>query len=315
MLGRGFTTVRDVGGADYGLAAAVAEGLLAGPRIVYGGRALSQTGGHGDMRGPGEQSQPACGCSGLSRVCDGVDAVRAAARDELRKGAHHLKLMLSGGVASPTDRIGSLQFSEDEIRATVDEAAAADRYVAAHAYTAAAVNRALRCGVRSIEHGNLIDDSCPPLFVERQAFYVPTLATYQALVEEGRQGGLPRASYEKIADVLDAGLRSLEIAHRGGVTIAYGSDLLGAMHHRQLSEFTLRAQVQSAAEVIRSATTTAARLLRMPSEIGVVSVGAYADLIVLDGNPLEDLTQLTQPRRHLHLVIAAGRVVVDRLDE
>jgi imidazolonepropionase-like amidohydrolase len=314
MVRRGFTTVRDVGGADYGLAAAVEEGLLTGPRLLYGGRALSQTGGHGDLRGPGDQRDPACGCTGMYRVCDGVDAVRVAARDELRKGAYHLKLMVSGGIASPTDRIDSLQFSDDEIRAAVAEAAAAGRYVAAHAYTAAAVNRALRCGVRSIEHGNLMDESSVPLFVEAGAYYVPTLATYAALAEEGREAGLPQASSEKVAGVLEAGLQALELAHRGGVTIAFGSDLLGSMHGRQLTEFGLRAQVQPAADVIRSATTVAARLVRMETEIGVVAPGAQADLIVLDGNPLEDLSALSRPDRHLRLVIAAGRVVVDSLD-
>ena len=162
MLRRGFTTVRDVGGADYGLAQAIEEGYLEGPRLIFGGKALSQTGGHGDVRGPGRQAYDPCSCcSGLGVICDGVDAVRKAAREEIRRGASHLKLMLSGGVASPTDRVDSVQFSREEIRAAVEEAEAANLYVAGHAYTSRAINRGLECGVRSIEHGNLMDDQQP----------------------------------------------------------------------------------------------------------------------------------------------------------
>lgn len=179
MLGRGFTTVRDMSGADFGLAQAQHDGLLAGPKIHFCGHALSQTGGHGDMRLPGENHDPESRHScGIGRVADGVDAVRAAARDELRKGVHHIKILASGGVSSPTDRIDSTQYSIDEIGAAVEEAAAANRYVAAHAYTAKAVNRAIRAGVRSIEHGNILDDESLALLLEYDAFLVPTLVTY-----------------------------------------------------------------------------------------------------------------------------------------
>ena len=125
--------------------------------------------------------------------------------------------MLSGGVASPTDRVDSTQFSVDEIRAVVDEAEAANIYVLGHAYTSRAINRGLECGVRSIEHGNLMDASSPPLFLRHQAFYVPTLVTYSALAEHGREAGLPETSHRKVFDVLDAGLRALEMAHRAGM--------------------------------------------------------------------------------------------------
>ncbi len=194
MLERGFTTVRDVGGADYGLAAAVEEGLWPGPRVVFGGKALSPTGGHADMRGPGRHlvENHQC-CPGIGLVCDGVDAVRRAAREQLRTGTSHLKIMLSGGVASPTDRIDSVQFSDDEVVAAVEEATAANRYVTGHAYTARAVNRGLRLGVRCIEHGNLIDAESVDLFREHDAFLVPTLVTYEYLKREGAAAGLPPA--------------------------------------------------------------------------------------------------------------------------
>ncbi len=158
MLDRGFTTVRDMAGGDYGTWRALEEGVIRGPRLFYAGRALSQTGGHGDHRGPGEHfldTHP--GCCELSIVVDGADQVRRAARDELRRGAHHIKVMAGGGVASPTDRIDSTQFSVAELEAAVQEASAADRYVAAHAYTPESMTRALRAGIRTIEHGNLLD--------------------------------------------------------------------------------------------------------------------------------------------------------------
>src|SRR5436309_1023515 len=315
MLRRGFTTVRDVGGADYGLAQAIEEGYLEGPRLLFGGKALSQTGGHGDVRGPGRQAYDLCHCCpGLGVICDGVDDVRRAAREEIRRGAHHLKLMLSGGVASPTDRIDSVQFSREEIRAAVEEAEAANLYVAGHAYTSRAINRGLEAGVRSIEHGNLMDESSIPLFQQTGAFYVPTLVTYSSLAAHGREFGLPESSYRKVFDVLDAGLRALELAQRSGIPIVYGTDLLGDMHEDQLTEFTLRREVQSPVEIIRSATLVAARLLRLEGQVGMIRPGAFADLLVLDGNPLEDISVLTQPEQRLRSIMSRGRVMRHRLD-
>jgi imidazolonepropionase-like amidohydrolase len=315
MLDRGFTCVRDVAGADFGIAAAVEEGLLPGPRVIFGGKALSQTGGHGDPRGPGRVllDQHPC-CPTLTVVADGVAEVRKAAREQLRRGAHHVKVMLSGGVASPTDRIDSTQYSMEELRAVVEEARAANRYVTGHAYTAAAVNRGLEAGVGCIEHGNLMDGSSVELFLRTGAYYVPTLATYAALAEEGLEHGLPADQHGKVFEVLDAGLRALELAHRAGLPIVYGTDLLGGMHRRQLTEFALRAQVQPAADVIRSATTVAARLVGLEGRVGVVAPGALADLLVVDGNPLDRLEVLTDPGRRLRLVMQAGRLHRNQLN-
>ncbi len=307
MLDRGFTTVRDASGADYGLADAQAEGLFRGPRLLFCGKALSQTGGHRDSRtrGADVRDDHPC-CAGLGRVADGVDAVRVAARDELRKGAHHIKVMASGGVASPTDRIDSIQYSAEEMRAIVEEAEAANRYVAAHAYTARAVNRALELGVRSIEHGNLVDDRSVALFAEHDAFLVPTLVTYWALKQEGREHGLPESSWRKVDQVLDSGLAALERAARGGVKLVYGTDLLGGMHRHQSHEFRLRAEVQPALDILRSATSTAADLLNLTGEIGTLTPGAHADLVVVDRDPLEDIGVLAGPFRN---VIQGGDVL------
>ena len=286
------------------------EGLLAGPRVFYCGHALSQTGGHGDMRLPGEDHAPGSqGCCGIGIVADGVDAVRAAARDEIRKGAYHTKIMASGGVSSPTDRIDSTQYSIEEMEAVVAEAEAANRYVAAHAYTARAIKRALLAGVRSIEHGNLLDDESLALFLEHDAFLVPTLVTYWALKEEGRDFGLTEGMWQKVDTVLETGLEAIRRAHAAGVKLVYGSDLLGGMQRHQNEEFRLLGQVQPAIDAIRAATVTAAELLERGGELGVVAEGATADLLILDADPSLDIDVLADIDKHLVSVIQGGRIV------
>lgn len=314
MLMRGFTTVRDAGGADFGLAQAVEEDRLIGPRVLFCGHALSQTGGHGDMRSPGQHELDQCFCcAGLGLVCDGVPEVRRAAREEIRKGATHIKIMASGGVSSPTDRIDSTQFSLEEIDAIVEEATAANLHVMAHAYTARAINRLLARGVRTIEHGNLLDEESCRLFLEHGAFLTPTLATYSALASEGVEAGLPADLALKVPIVLDAGARALELAQRQRVRMVFGTDLLGRMHRHQLNEFNLRKDVVPAADLIRAATCTAAEAFLREGEFGVVAPGARADLLVVEKNPLDDITVLTAPERNLKAVMKAGRFYKNEL--
>ena len=316
MLERGFTTVRDASGADYALSLAVETGLIEGPRLFVCGRALSQTGGHGDFRGRWDERAP-CQCcrraGALSRVADGVDAVRLAAREEIKAGAHQIKVMASGGVASPTDPIAFFGYSVDELRAIVAEAEAAQTYVMAHAYTAAAIRRAIEAGVRTIEHGNLVDEDTARLMAARGAFAVPTLVTYDALANEGAALGLPPESVEKIESVRKAGIESLTIFKRAGVKIAYGTDLLGEQHVHQSAEFRIRAKVLTPHEVICSATSVAAEVLRMEGRLGVVAAGAIADLLVVDGDPLRDLGVLEGQGRHLTAIMKAGRFVKNLL--
>lgn len=314
MLLRGFTTVRDAGGADYGLARAVAEDRIEGPALHYCGHALSQTGGHGDVRTTGDHQTDQCFCcAGLGIICDGVPEVRRAARHEIRKGATHIKIMASGGVASPTDRIDSTQFSFEEIDAIVEEAAAANIYVMAHAYTARAVNRLLPRGVRTIEHGNLIDLESCRLFREHQAFLTPTLATYDALAHEGIEAGLPAEQQEKVHTVLEAGSVALELAQREGVRMLFGTDLLGTMHRHQLNEFHLRKDIVPPADLIRSVTCNAADAFLRKGQFGVVAPGSQADLLVLDQDPLADINVLTDPERHLKAVMKGGKFYKDEL--
>jgi imidazolonepropionase-like amidohydrolase len=292
MLERGFTTLRDTGGADWGIKAAVEQGLFVGPRLFIAGQPLSQTGGHGDFR-KRTQSQTFCACcSGLSwvsRVADGVPDVIKAARDELRKGADHIKIMVSGGVASQLDPLESLQYRIDEIEAAVEEATRWGSYVCAHAYSAEAIARAVRAGVRTIEHGNLIDAPTAALMAERGAFLVPTLVAYDALKRRGPDYGLSSYSLAKNEVVLDAGLRSLEISRNAGVKIGFGSDLLGQLQSDHCVEFVLRAGAMSAPEVIRSATLVNAEIVRQVGKIGELVPGAYADLLLVDGDPYRDL--------------------------
>ena len=314
-LQRGFTTIRDAGGADYGLAMAVEQDLIKGPRMFFAGRALTQTGGHGDFRSL--EAEPFCACcqggSGLERIADGVDEVRRAAREELRKGAHQIKIMASGGVASPRDPIWNLQYSEDEIRAIVWEAASWRTYVMAHAYTAEAIKRCVTYGVRSIEHGNLIDAEAAALCAEKGAYVVPTLATYDALDRHGEELGFPAVSLAKLQDVRAAGLRSLEIIKAAGVKMGFGTDLLGTMHQHELTEFAIRAQVLSPLEILKSATAVNADLLNRGGELGCVKADALADLIVVDGNPLEDLGLMSGQGEKIPLVMKGGRIYKNQL--
>ncbi len=301
MLQRGFTTIRDAGGADGGLAEAVEEGLVRGPRIFPSGQALSQTGGHGDLR-PRTRSVSvvACACceggAGLARIADGVAECRRAARDELRKGATQIKIMASGGVASPYDPVWNLQYSEDEVRAIVEEARGWHTYVMAHAYSPEAIRRSTDFGVRSIEHGNLIDRATAEHVAGADAFVVPTLVTFDAMHRFGRELGFPEVSLSKLGDVREAGLRSLEILQAAGVRIGFGTDLLGPMHRHQSREFVIRAEAMAPFDIIRSATTVNAELLHRSGEIGVIAPGARADLIAVDGNPLAEFP-LRRPRR------------------
>jgi imidazolonepropionase-like amidohydrolase len=310
MLMRGFTTVRDVGGADRGLVEAQAAGVVAGPRLVISGKALSQTGGHCDSRPRSDDRawfQHRVGAMG--RLCDGVEAVRLAAREELRAGADFVKVMANGGIASPTDPIHMLQFSRDELLAAVEEAGNNGTYVSAHLYTDAAIRRAVECGVHSLEHCNLITRDTAALAAKAGCVAVPTLITYERLAVEGASLGLPADSVAKIETVRQAGLDSLALMQAAGLPMAYGSDLLGPMHQHQSGEFRLRARLLQAMDVLRSATTVAAKLCGLEGKVGVIEPGADADLLAVDGNPLKDWGLLEDQGARLPVIMQGGRFV------
>ncbi|PSL05192.1 imidazolonepropionase-like amidohydrolase [Haloactinopolyspora alba] len=304
-LRRGFTTVRDVAGGDPGLARAVDEGLVTAPRYFFTGAALSQTGGHGDPR-PGNRDL----CAGhhhMTEVVDGVDAVRRAVRDRFRQGAHAIKIMTSGGVVSLTDPIRLPQYSADEVRAITDEAARRGSYVAAHAYSPEAIEHSVVNGVRSIEHGNLLDEPTARLMAEHGAVLVPTLATYDAMDRRGEALGLNPTSQAKNREVLDSGRRAVEIARAAGVRVGFGTDLMGALEDEQLAGLRLQVEVDGVLDALRSATSVNADLLGR-RDLGRVAVGAAGDLVVLDGDPFGDPSVLwaTETRR---TVVRGGKVV------
>jgi len=317
MIDRGFTTVRDTGGADWGLRDSIAQGLLPGPRMFIAGRAIGPTGGHSDARRRTDVHKHPCHCCNAMLFClevaDGADAVRAAAREQLRQGADQVKIMVSGGVASPYDPLDSKQFSLAEISAAVDEAQAFGRYAQAHAYTPDAITRAVSQGVRTIEHGNLIDDKSARLMKEKGAYLVANLVAYYAMKERAREFGMTADMLAKNELVIDGGLRSLEIFKRHGIKVGYGSDLLGQLQVDQSREFLLRREVLSPLEILRQATLVGAEILRMDGKLGVLEPGAYADLLVVDGDPLKKLELLTGQGEHLSVIMKAGRFHKNRL--
>ncbi len=307
MLMRGFTTVRDLGGADAGLVAGVDEGLIDGPRLVICGKALGQTGGHTDVRGRFDDRPDFGGRVGsLGRLVDGVDAIRRASREEIKAGARFIKIMANGGVASPNDPIHAFGFSRDEIRAAVEEAENAGFYVSAHLYTDQAIHRAVECGVHSLEHCNLIQPATAELAVKAGAIAIPTLAAYEGLALEGAELGLKPESVAKIETVRKAGLESLDIMRRAGLPMAYGSDLLGGLHKYQSMEFEIRSRVLPAHEILFAATQMGARLCMMEGEIGVLAPGSYADLLVVAGDPYRDLRVLQDNGSHMAAIMRGG---------
>jgi imidazolonepropionase-like amidohydrolase len=302
-LRRGFTTVRDVAGGDAGFARAIEQGLFPSPRYLYTGPALSQTGGHGDARAA---DLDVCGCHHhMNEVVDGVDPLRRAVRERFLHGAHAIKIMTSGGVVSLTDPIRVPQYSADEVRAVTAEARRRGSYVAAHAYSPEAIEHSVTNGVRSIEHGNLLDAPTAALMAEHDAYLVPTLATYEAMERRGAEIGMAEVSRAKNREVLAAGRTAVELARAAGVHVGFGTDLMGELADEQLSGLRLQVDVDGPLDTLRAATSVNADLLGRP-ELGRIRPGAAGDLLVLAGNPLERPELLWGPSR---TVVRDGRPV------
>jgi imidazolonepropionase-like amidohydrolase len=310
MIDRGFTTVRDVAGGDYGIQQAVERGLIPGPRLFVSNQAISQTGGHGDQRLRTDDSVP-CSCSSalhqMCRIADGPDEVRKAVREQMRKGANQIKLLVSGGVGSPHDPLESRQYSAEELRAAVDEAAAWNTYVTAHSYTSRSTTHAVEAGVRCIEHGNLIDRKTADLMAQRGVFMVPTLVCYDESARLGKELGLTPTIMEKLRRVNDHGVQMLAICRDAGVKMGFGTDLMGELHVAQSREFAIRAEVLRVAEVLQAATLVNAEILGRTGELGVIAPGALADLLVVDGNPLQDINLLQDQGAHMPVIMKGGR--------
>jgi imidazolonepropionase-like amidohydrolase len=310
-VSRGFTTVRDTGGHTTGLVRAIAGGLCNGPRIIRSGRAISQTGGHGDVAGALEAGLCACQVlsNDFSHVADGPDAVRGAVRHELRDGSEFIKLMTSGGVASPTDPFECVQYTPEEVRAATIETDHRNTYTTAHAYQPEAISLAIENGVRCIEHGNLVDETTAVRMAELEVTMVPTLVTYRAMAEIGAKVGLPERNVSKNRGVFESGQRSIEIARNAGVVLGFGTDLLGEAQTWQNREFQIRAELEPARDVLNAMYRVNPKLCGLEGEIGCITPGAFADLVITDVDPLEDLAALANPEKALSVIISRGQPI------
>jgi imidazolonepropionase-like amidohydrolase len=307
-LDQGFTTARDGGGADPGFREAVRQGYIQGPRLFVAGYPLSQTGGHGDSRLPTETFSPLEDLAGIAtRVCDGVDEVRRAAREQLRSGVDHLKVMAGGGAMSPSDEIDTSQYSIEELKAAVYEAQAVGTYVMAHVYSSRSILNCTAAGVRTLEHGNLLDEEAARAIKGAGAFLVPTLVTYEITPRLGKDLGIPENNIRKMIEARDRGMEALAIAHRVGVKIASGSDLLGPMQTYKGMELELKSRVLGPMGAIVATTKTNAELLRKEKDLGTIEAGKLADFILLDGDPLKDMKLFQQYQEKITLIIQGGR--------
>ncbi|HSQ01431.1 MAG TPA: amidohydrolase family protein [Candidatus Dormibacteraeota bacterium] len=309
-LDAGFTTVRDAFGLDWGFVQAIERGLLRGPRVLFTGSCLSQTGGHGDWREPHHQHAPVEGIPGLiatPRICDSTEAMRLAAREQLRTGAHAIKIMGGGGCMSPTDELEHTQFTVEEMAAACYEARTVGKRAMAHVYTPQGIRNAVAAGVRSIEHGNFLDEGSAAAMREAGAYFVPTLTTYELISVYGEAQGIPQRMLDKINKARAGGPQSLAVARAAGLKIGSGSDVLAAMQPFKAMELSLKAAVLGAHEAILSATRTNAELFGLAGEIGTIEAGKRADLILVDGQPLDDIAALQDPTR-IRLVMRDGAV-------
>lgn len=314
----GFTTLREAGGADFRIAQLLDNKSIPGPRLFYSGRALTQTGGGADFRKPNEQFDP-CGhispFSTMSVIADGVDEVRKAAREELRKGATQLKVFASGGVVFPSLSNPTLyEYSEEELSTIVEEARARNTYVMAHAYSDESVRKCIKSGVRSIEHANFVSEPTVELMSESGVFYDPTFISLVQRIESAEQNRLSEAIVANLKNTIEKGKKVYEYALKYKIPIAFGTDLWGPEAQRdQLRELEMRKELDSAANIIRSATVVNAELLMQKGKLGVISEGAYADLLVVDGNPLVNLNVLLRPDENLKLIMKDGVIYKNEL--
>ena len=316
-LEAGFTTVREAGGAPLGFKLAAEQGLFAAPRMRIAISALSQTGGHGDGTLPsGARMSADAGPEWTNHICDGPDEVRKTVRTVLRLGADFIKLHATGGVLSPSDEPGSPQFTQEEIGVMVYEARMHGKTCMAHAQATEGIKNALRAGVESIEHGFYLDDEAIAIMRAQGSFLVPTLHAPRSIVlraEDQPEAVLPQ-SLRKAHEVIGANAASFRAAHEAGVKIAMGTDAGVGIHGTNAWELELMAQHgMTPMEAIVATTKTAAECVHMAGDVGTLEPGKLGDLIVVDGDPLSDIT-LLQQRERIRLVMQGGDPVVDHIE-
>jgi imidazolonepropionase-like amidohydrolase len=326
FIDHGWTTVRDVGGPSAGIKKAIDEGAVPGPRIYSSGMFISQTSGHGDLRRyaeqhPNQSTELPFLNQYWGHIADGVPEVLRATREELRKGAVHIKLMAGGGIASQYDPLHTTQFTLEEMRAAVSAAADWGTYVLVHAYTDQSVARAIKAGVKVIEHGQLITEDTAMDMAAKGVW----LSTQVAFVAEEPSPAaikaLGQVSYQKWKSV-NTGLKtSINFAKKHNIKVAFGTDFWGEELPRIVEEFTARKAYFSDAEILRQATSVNGELLKLTGKLnpypdgplGVIAVGAYADILLVEGNPLENIELLTDPEQNMPLIMKDGKIYKNTL--
>jgi imidazolonepropionase-like amidohydrolase len=314
-LEQGFTTARDAGGADPGFREAIKQGLIRGPRLFVAGACLSQTGGHGDLRLPSELiDHPKYYTGFVTRICDGIDSVRHEAREQIRQGVDQIKIMASGGAGTPSDEPESSQYSLEEIKTIVFEAESSGKYVMAHCYSNRGIRLCVRAGVRSIEHGNLLNRESAKILRDADVYLVPTLVTYEMLYQKGKELGIPDYFQRKINYLKEKSLEALDIANQERVNIASGSDLIGSLQVYKGMELELKSRVIGPMDAIVATTITNAKLLRQERNLGTIQKGKYADMILVNGNPLKDISLIQNYKEKITLIMKGGEIFKNIID-
>ncbi|MBL4611827.1 MAG: amidohydrolase family protein [Pseudomonas sp.] len=322
-LMRGFTSVRDMGGPSFGLRRAIEEGLVVGPRIFPSGAMISQTGGHGDFRLPHEVPQAEnaplnyADRVGVTAIADGSDAVLKRVREQLMLGATQIKLMAGGGVSSMYDPLDVTQYTAEELRAAVQAAENWGTYVAVHAYTSRAVTMALEAGVRSIEHGQLVDEDTVRLMAKKDVWW--SLQPFIDNELSNPKKGAARLKQQMVQQGTD---RAFELARKHKIKVAFGTDMLGTGNLGE-SQNALLVSMQrwyTPGEVLQIATGNNGALMSLagpryplPAPLGVIEVGAVADLLLVEGDPTADLTLIADPEQNFHMIIKQGVIYKNTL--
>jgi imidazolonepropionase-like amidohydrolase len=323
-LMRGFTTVRDLGGPVFGLKRAIDEGVVRGPRIYPSGAFISQTSGHGDFRfsfelprqpgGPLSHSE----MEGIAAIADSPDEVRLRAREQLRHGASQIKLMAGGGVASPYNPIESTQYTEPEIRAAVEAAENWGTYVTVHAYTPRAIRQAIAAGVKCIEHGQLIDEPTAELLADKGIWW----SLQPFLDDEDASPMTNPISRQKALEVFAGTDNAYKLARKYNIKTAFGTDILfdAKLTNRQGAILAKLTRWYEPAQLLKMATADNGELMALsgfinpyPGKLGVVQEGALADLLLVDGNPLENIQLIADPAKNFLVIMKDGVIYKDTL--